>query len=326
MKVFVTGAAGYIGSVVTEQLIEAGHEVLAYDSLKSGHRSAVHPSAEFVLGDILDGNSLRTALVRSQPDAVMHFASEIVVSESYRDPGLHFRVNLAGSLTVLDAMRESGVSRLVFSSSAAVYGEPVGEALTEEDRLEPVSPYGESKLQVERILGWYGRIHGFRHVSLRYFNACGATERNGEDRPVETHLIPILIDTARGVRTGFKLYGADYPTPDGTCIRDYVHVRDIARAHILVLESLESLRSPAYNLGTGSGTSNLEVLRAVERATKMQIPFEVVERRQGDPAVLVASAERIREELGWVPEVVSIDEIVATAWEWRQRRPGGYES
>jgi UDP-glucose 4-epimerase len=325
MRVFVTGAAGYIGSVVTELLVESGHEVVAYDCLKSGHRSAVHPLARFVQGDILDSEALSRALEESRADAAMHFASEIVVSESYRDPGLHFRVNTLGSLELLEAMRKSNVRRLVFSSSAAVYGEPSGGPLAEDHPCAPLSPYGESKLQVERMLRWYGEVHGLRHVSLRYFNACGATERHGEDRPFETHLIPILIDVARGARSGFKLYGNDYPTPDGTCIRDYVHVCDIARAHIMVLEALDRLEFHAYNLGTGSGKSNLEVLKAVEKASGRPIACDLAPRRQGDPAVLTASAERIRRELGWQPEFTDLDSMVASAWNWRIRHPGGYE-
>jgi UDP-glucose 4-epimerase len=325
MKVFVTGGGGFIGSVVTDLLITEGHEVCVYDSFKAGHRAAVRPKAEVVCGDLLDSSRLVEALTESRADAVMHLASEIVVSESYKDPGLHFRTNLSGGIELLEAMRKAGVKGIVFSSSAAVYGEPSEIPLTEDSRMEPISPYGESKLQFETILRWYGEVHGFQHVSLRYFNACGGTERNGEDRPVETHLIPILLDVAEGKRSGFKLYGDDFPTPDGTCVRDYVHVLDIARAHLFVLQTLECASSLAYNLGTGKGSSNREIIESVRRVTGWRIPVETVPRRQGDPAVLVASAKRIENEIGWKPEVTDLDEMIDSAWRWRQAHPGGYE-
>jgi UDP-glucose 4-epimerase len=221
-------------------------------------------------------------------------------------------------------MRKASVGRIVFSSSAAVYGEPSEIPITESANTDPVSPYGESKLQFERILSWYGKIHGFRHVSLRYFNACGATERNGEDRRVETHLIPILLDAAEGKRSGIKLFGDDYPTRDGTCVRDYVHVSDIARAHVLVLEALEQIGEAVFNLGAGEGTTNLEVIQAVQDITGASAPVEKAPRRQGDPAVLVASYEKIHQELGWKPAIANITEMVESAWKWRKTHPGGY--
>jgi UDP-glucose 4-epimerase len=324
VRVFVTGGAGYIGSVAVEALQSAGHDVVVYDSLKSGHRGAVPKAVELIQGDVLDFDHLYRSLKPWRADAVMHFASEIVVSESFRDPELHFRVNLGGGLNVLQAMRACGVSNIVFSSSAAVYGNPDIAIITEDAPKAPVSPYGLTKLQFEQVLEWYGRAHGFRHVSLRYFNACGATEANGEDRAHETHLIPLLIEAAKGRREGVRLFGTDYPTPDGTCIRDYVHVADIARAHVLSLEALEELKFPVYNLGTGRGHSNREVIAAVERVSGRRIEVSEAPRREGDPARLVASADRVSKELGWRPEVESLDEMVASAWRWRQAHPEGY--
>lgn len=324
MKVFVTGAAGYIGSVVTEFLIEVGHGVVAYDNLQTGHREAVHEAAEFVEGDILDAPKLTEAMLQAKPDAVMHLAAESVVGESYQDPGKFFRVNVAGGVNVLEAMRAAEVSRIVFSSTASVYGEPPTDVVDEETPTIPVNPYGESKLQFERILDWYGRIYRYRHVSLRYFNASGATARNGEDRPAETHLIPILLDVVAGKRGAFRLFGTDYPTRDGTCVRDYVHVAAIARGHLLVLQRIESLRYRQYNLGSGKGRSNREVLAAVEAVTQRPVPVEEADRRLGDPATLVASAERIRQELGWEEESGGLEAIVRSAWEWRLAHPNGY--
>lgn len=324
MKVFVTGAAGYIGSVVVEELLSAGHDVFAYDLLKSGHRNALPQEVEFVQGDILDGESLLRALGQARPYAVMHLAGEIVVSESFQDPGLHFRVNVSGGIEVLEAMREAGINRIVFSSTAGVYGDPGVPCITENVSKRPLSPYGLSKLQFEQVLDWYGRTQNFKHVSLRYFNACGATEKNGEDRKNETHLIPIVIEAAMGKRAGIKLYGTDYPTSDGTCVRDYVHVSDIARAHVTVLEALDGLKASAYNLGTGRGHSNREVIDTVRRVSGWKIMVEEVERRPGDPAMLVASAKLIEEELGWKPQVTELEDMVASAWRWRQAHPNGY--
>jgi UDP-glucose 4-epimerase len=325
MKVFVTGAAGYIGSVTAEELVRAGHEVVAYDNLSSGHRAALPGNVPLVVGDILDGELLYRSLQDMQADAVLHFASEIVVSESYENPGSHFRTNVAGSLETLEAALRAGVPRFVFSSSAAVYGAPNVSIITEETPPDPVSPYGLSKLQVEQMLEWYGRVLGFQHASLRYFNACGATKRNGEDRPNETHLIPLLLDTVLGRRDPpFRLFGEDYATRDGTCVRDYVHVADIARAHILALEALDDLDGAVYNLGSGVGFTNREVIAAVERVTGERVPVEPAPRRRGDPDALVASNERARCDLGWEPKVRSIDAMVESAWKWRLDHPHGY--
>ena len=301
MNILVTGAAGYIGSVVTERLIEHGHTVVALDNLRHGHRDAVHPAARFVQGDLLDREWLHHEVRQAKVDAVVHLAAEALIDESIRNPGLFFRVNVTGGLNLLDAMAAAGVSRMIFSSTAAVYGEPESIPIREDATLRPVNSYGESKLAFERAMAWYERAHGLRHVSLRYFNACGATERCGELHLPETHLIPILLDVALGRRQSMQLYGTDYDTPDGTCIRDYVHVRDIADAHLLCLAHIDEIPSQAFNLGNGAGYSNREVIEAARRITGSS--FSVIEapRRPGDPARLVASADRISSVLGWKP-------------------------
>ncbi|HRK21461.1 MAG TPA: UDP-glucose 4-epimerase GalE [Fimbriimonadaceae bacterium] len=324
MKLFVTGAAGYIGSVVTEQLIREGHTVAAFDSLKSGNRASIPADVELIVGDMRDREAVKGALEASRAEAVMHFAAESIVSESYEDPGRHFEVNVGGGVNLLQAMAECGVFRLVFSSTAAVYGESESNPITEDTPTVPVNPYGESKLQFERMLPWFAERYGLQHVSLRYFNAAGATEANGESRPKETHLIPILLEVAAGRRDSFTLFGDDYPTPDGTCIRDYVHVADIAAAHVLALEQIERLPSRIYNLGTGRGASNREVLSAVERVTGVPIAPKVEGRRPGDPAVLVASADRIARELGWRPQG-TLESMIEDAWRWNLKHPKGYE-
>jgi UDP-glucose 4-epimerase len=324
MRVLVTGAAGYIGSVVTERLIEGGHEVFAIDSLKTGHRAAVHPNAKFTQLDLLDAPALREAVSEARPDAAVHLAAEALIDESIRDPGLFFRVNVTGGLNLLDAMVASGVKRIVFSSTAAVYGEPDHIPITEESPKEPVNAYGESKLQFERALPWYHRAHGIRHVSLRYFNACGATERCGESRSKETHIIPLLFEAALGRRERFSLFGSDYPTRDGTCVRDYVHVADIADAHLLALGKMDELEQAAYNIGSGSGYTNREVVDAVKRVTEREFEVEVAERRAGDPAQLVASNEKIKRDLGWSPKFEDIESMVRSAWKWRLEHPEGY--
>src|SRR5688500_11224552 len=271
MNILVTGAAGYIGSVVTERLIEAGHSVVALDNLHHGHREAVHPSARFLHGDLLDRDWLHEEVRRAHVDAVVHLAAEALIDESVRNPGLFFRVNMTGGLNLLDAMAAAGVTRMIFSSTAAVYGEPTIVPIPEDAPLRPVNAYGESKLAFERAMAWYARAHGLRHVSLRYFNACGATERCGERHEPETHLIPILFDAALGRRGSMKLFGTDYDTPDGTCVRDYVHVRDIADAHVLGLQHIDRIESTAFNLGNGAGYTNRQVIAAVERITGRSI-------------------------------------------------------
>lgn len=326
MRILVTGGAGFIGSVITEQLVEAGHSVVVLDNFKSGHRAAIHPSAQVIDGDIELPSDLDRAFSESMPDAVCHLAGEIKVDESARNPGLHFRANVVGGIHLLDAMVRHNVCKLVFSSTAAVYGEPSSIPIVESDPTVPVNPYGETKLQFERALRWYAEIHGLHHVTLRYFNACGASMRYGEHRQQETHIIPILFEVALGQRHGFKLFGQDYPTKDGTCVRDYIHVVDIASAHILALDTMESLGSAIYNVGTGGGYSNLEVLEAAREVTGHPIPFEFAERRPGDSATLVASSDKIRKELGWEPKFPDLHSMVESAWLWRRNHPNGYSN
>ncbi len=324
MRVLVTGGAGYVGSVVTEALIDQGHEVVALDDLSHGHREAVHPQARFVEGDLLDAEWIDEILDRERPDAVVHMAAEALIDVSVTDPGRFFRANVVGGINLLDSMARHHVTRLVFSSTAAVYGEPQRVPIPEESPLRPVNSYGESKLAFERMLGWYRRAHGLRHVSLRYFNACGATERSGEHHDPETHLVPILLEVALGLRAQATLFGADYDTPDGSCIRDYVHVTDLAQAHLLALDHIDELGARTYNLGNGAGFSNLELVHAVREATGHDLPLAVGPRRPGDPARLVADASRVRGELGWSPDHPDLADMVKSAWAWRLEHPRGY--
>jgi UDP-glucose 4-epimerase len=316
MNVLVTGAAGYIGSVVTERLLDQGHQVVALDNLRHGHREAVHPAARFVEGDLLDREWLIATVRQTGVDAIVHLAAEALIDESIRDPGTFFRVNVTGGLNLLDAMAAAAVRRLIFSSTAAVYGEPVEVPIREDAALRPVNAYGESKLAFERALPWYFRAHGIRHVSLRYFNACGATARTGERHEPETHLIPILLDVALGRRDAVYLFGTDYDTPDGTCVRDYVHVLDIAEAHVRCLKRIDTIEPTAFNLGNGHGYSNREVIAAVERVTGRPVRVIAAPRRPGDPARLVASADRIAHELGWRPGNDALDPMIQSAWTW----------
>jgi UDP-glucose 4-epimerase len=322
MKILVTGAAGYIGSVVAERLIEIGHTVTALDNLLHGHREAVHPEARFLEGDLLDCEWLGRELRDGGYDAVVHLAAEALIDESVRDPGRFFRANVTGGLNLLDAMTAAGVKRLVFSSTAAVYGEPESIPIREDAPHRPVNAYGESKLAFERALPWYRRAHGLCHVSLRYFNACGATARCGERHEPETHLIPILLEVALGARESIRLFGTDYDTPDGTCIRDYVHVRDIAEAHARCLAAIDQLGADAFNLGNGAGYSNRQVIDAVQRVTGRPIAVVNAARRPGDPARLVASADRIGARVGWRPAIADLETMIESAWAWTTRQPG----
>ncbi len=324
MRILVTGAAGYIGSVVTEQLVEQGHRVLALDNLKNGHGKAVHPGAEFVQGHLLEPTWLHSFLLSHPVDAVVHLAAEALIDVSMRDPGLFFRANVVGGINLLDAMVAAGVKRMVFSSTAAVYGEQARMPITEDAPQVPVNAYGESKLMFERILEWYRGAHGVNYVTLRYFNACGATERFGENHVPETHILPILFEVALGQRKEFRIFGTDYDTPDGTCIRDYIHVADIAQAHVLALQHVDRIGARAYNMGNCSGYSNQQVVDAVRMVTGCPIPVVPAPRRPGDPARLIASSDRIRAELGWKPQYPELETMVATAWAWRKQHPRGY--
>jgi UDP-glucose 4-epimerase len=325
-RIVVTGAAGYIGSIVTELLCDAGHQVAAWDNLKNGHRGAVDDRARFVQVDLTDREAVRGALLAEGPDAVIHLAAEALIDVSMRDPGLFYRANLVGGINLLEAMVEAGSRQLVFSSTAATYGQPERTPITEELAGSPCNSYGESKWAFERSLRWYETAHGLRHISFRYFNASGATRAHGEDHRPETHIIPLLIATAQRRRDVFRLFGTDWSTPDGTCVRDYVHVVDIAQAHVLALDRMTTVACGAFNLGLGHGYSNREVVAAVEKVTGLPIPVEPAPRRPGDPDILVADAGKSRRELGWVPRFPDLESMVATAWAWRQEHPEGYRS
>lgn len=325
MRVVVTGGAGYIGSHVAVALGEGGHQVRIVDDLSTGHRALIR-GLDFVHADLRRPDELEAAFAGGPWDAVVHLAARSLVGESMGAPARYYETNVLGGFHLLEAMRRRRVKLLVFSSTAAVYGEPEQVPIAEEQPPAPTNPYGETKLAVERMISWYARTYGLRFVVLRYFNVAGAdVERDlGEDHRPETHLIPLLVEVALGRRAAFELYGDDYPTPDGTCIRDFVHVRDIARAHRLALEHLaRGGASRVFNLGTGSGFSVRQVWETAMRVTGCDIPVRIAPRRPGDPPVLVASAARIREELGWAPRF-SLESMIESAWRWRQRRPMGY--
>ena len=327
MRTLVTGGAGYIGSVMVPMLIDGGHTVMVLDDLSSGHREAVK-GADLQVVDLVDPASVRDACWQFRPDACLHFAAHSLVGESMLNPLKYFRANVGGGLNLLRAMTEVGCYLLVFSSTAATYGVPESIPIVEDSPAEPINPYGWSKLMFERVLAELSRINAIRYTSLRYFNAAGADLENGlgEDHAPETHLIPRVIAAALGKEPEATVYGTDYATPDGTCVRDYIHILDLCRAHVLALEHLESGgESRMYNLGNGNGFSVLEVIESVKRISGRG--FEVVEsgRRTGDPPSLVASSERIREELGWEPAFRDLDGIVETAWKWHHEHPDGYE-
>jgi UDP-glucose 4-epimerase len=321
MKILVTGGAGYIGGTLTRLLLSQGHAVTVYDNLCHSKRLAVDAKAEFVEGDVADRPLLEETLSRGRFDGVMHFAALIEAGESMKRPEIYFRNNTAASLTLLEAMLATGHDRLVFSSTAACYGEPESTPILEDAKLQPTNPYGESKLLVEQMLRWMNVSHGLNYASLRYFNVAGAIEGYGEAHEPESHLIPLILDVALGRRTSIKIFGRDYPTKDGTCIRDYIHVRDLAEAHLLALGALSEAKSRLiYNIGNGQGFTVLEVIESVRRVTGRPITVEECPRRPGDPAVLVASSEKIKTELGWTPKFAELDQIVASAWEWHQKR------
>ena len=322
MKVLVTGGAGYIGSVVAAELLGDGHDVVVYDNLVKGHREAVPKGAVFVEGDLGDDELLRRTLVDRSIDAVVHMAAYSLVGESVREPSKYYANNVVAGLVLLDAMRACGVKSIVFSSTAAVYGEPERMPIDEDFPTKPTNPYGETKLAFEHALAWYHGAYGVRSASLRYFNAAGATEELGEDHDPETHLIPLVLKAAAGTAPKVTLFGDDYPTDDGTCIRDYIHVIDLARAHVLALEALASSKIDLrrYNLGCGGGYSVKQVVEAAKRVTGRDVPFSMGPRRAGDPARLIASSARIRAELGWEPKRQDLDEIIASAWKWMKRK------
>jgi UDP-glucose 4-epimerase len=321
MKVFVTGGAGYIGSVTTELLLDEGHEVVVFDNLERGHRQAIDRRAKLIKGDLRNGEATLRAMKAARPDAVMHFAAYALVGESMLNPGMYFGNNVMGGVNLVEAMVKVGVPKIVFSSTCATYGYPPKVPIVEETVQVPVNPYGESKLMYEKVLAWYQTIHGIKPVFLRYFNASGATRQFGEDHDPETHLIPNVIKVALGQQEHVKVFGTDYATPDGTCIRDYIHIVDLGRAHIL---ALTGQHTGAFNLGTGHGFSVREVINVVREVTGRTIPEVLAPRRPGDPDRLVASAERAKSVLGWAPQFSNLRSIVESAWAWHQDHPNGY--
>ena len=323
MKILVTGGAGYIGSVVVEQLIAAGDSVVVFDNFSQGHRAAVHPEAVFVEGDLANRAEIDAALSQHRPDAVMHFASRTLVGESMQKPFLYLGDNVTTGLNLLQSIVENGVKRIILSSTANLFDQPERMPIDESERIIPGSPYGESKFILERMLHWLDRIYGVRFACLRYFNAAGATSTRGEDHDPELHLIPLVLQVALGKREKVSIFGDDYPTRDGTCVRDYIHVIDLAQAHILALGALDG-GSRFYNLGNGEGFTVKEVIDTARDVTGKAIRADVGPRRAGDPAVLVAASDRIRKELGWVPRFPHVREIIESAWRWHQANPDGY--
>jgi UDP-glucose 4-epimerase len=321
MKILVVGGAGYIGSICAEVLLDEGHHVGIFDNLVEGHRAAVDKRATFFEGDLADRATIKQALANYRPEAVMHFAASALVGESMQNPSKYFRNNVASGLNLLDGMIELGISNLIFSSTCAIFGPPERVPIDEILPMRPINPYGESKLIFESVLRWYHQLHGLKVVSLRYFNAAGASAKFGEHHRVETHLIPNVLKVALGDKPHVEIYGTDYDTPDGTCIRDYIHILDLARAHIL---ALDAPHSAFYNLGTGGGSSVREVIAAGRTVTGKNIPVIEKPRRPGDPPRLIASSRKIKEELGWTPKFESLQAIIESAWKWHQKFPNGY--
>ena len=326
MRVLVTGGAGYIGSHVVQQLVETDHDVVVYDSLERGYRQAVHPDARLIVGDLLDTERLRFAVSTHDFDGIMHFASRIQVGESMRQPFLYLRDNVYGIINLLEIASQHKIQRFILSSTANLFDAPQRLPIAEDEALEPGSVYGETKYMAERLLRWMDRLYGMKYCSLRYFNACGAHPDGhiGEAHDPETHLIPLVLQVAQGKRDSIDIYGADYPTPDGTCIRDYVHVLDLARAHVLALEALKDNESRVYNLGSGSGYSVRQVIEAARRVTGHAIPANEAPRRPGDLPELIADSQKISVELGWETQYKDLDSIIHTAWNWHRHHPNGY--
>jgi UDP-glucose 4-epimerase len=324
MHILVTGGAGYIGSVVVEELIREGEQVTVLDNLYQGHRAAVHPEAEFVHADLADAGAVNALFARQGFDAVMHFASNSLVGESVQEPLKYLGDNVVNGSNLLRAAIDHEVGRFILSSTANLFDQPEEIPITEKERIIPGSPYGESKFILERMLHWLDRIHGLRYAALRYFNAAGATVERGEDHSPETHLIPLVLQVALGQREQIQVYGSDYPTRDGTCVRDYIHVIDLAQAHILALRALDE-GSRTYNLGNGQGYTVREVIDTARRVTGHPIPAVDGPRRPGDPPELVAGSDKIRRELGWQPRFPDLYDIVQSAWNWHRTHPRGYE-
>jgi UDP-glucose 4-epimerase len=324
LNILVTGGAGYIGSICSEVLLSRGYGVVALDNLVEGHREAVPPGAIFCHADIAVKVQIEEVFAKHKIDAVMHFAEETLVAKSMREPSAFYAANVAGGINLLDSMVCHGVNKIIFSSTAATYGEPETSPITEDHRKSPINPYGKSKLTFEQVLADYRAYMGLKFVTVRYFNAAGASKERGEAHRTETHLIPRVLDTALGAYPMLEIFGSDFPTPDGTCVRDYIHVLDIADSHLRTLEEIDRVPGEAFNVGTSDGYSNLQVVQTAERITGRKIPHKLSARRPGDPATLVASNEKLKKTLGWEASHSSLEEILQSAWDWRQKFPKGY--
>lgn len=323
MSVLVTGGAGYIGSVVVEQLVQSGEQVVVFDNLYQGHREAVHPQATLIEGNLANRTAIDQALSQHKPHTVMHFASHTLVGESMKHPFQYLGENVTNGLNLLQSMVQYGVKKFILSSTANLFDAPKKMPIDEDEQLVAGSPYGESKFILERMLYWLDKIHGLRYAALRYFNAAGATAERGEDHHPELHLIPIVLQVALGQRESVTIFGSDYPTPDGTCVRDYIHVADLAQAHILAMKAIDQ-KSRVYNLGNGQGFSVKQVIETARKITGHAIPVQNGARRPGDPAVLIASSEKIRKELNWQPKYPELHSIIESAWNWHKKNPHGY--
>ena len=324
MNIFLTGGAGYIGSAAAQTLLEAGHDVTVYDSLIKGYRAAVPGGARFIQADLADHDTLHESLDSESYDAVMHFAAFIEAGESMQLPGKYFQNNLVLSCGLIEAVARVGIPRFVLSSTASIYASS-SDPLTEESTIGPNNVYGQTKLMIEQVLDWYRQIHGLHYAALRYFNAAGALAERGEAHQPETHLIPLVLQVALGQREDIKIFGVDYPTPDGTCIRDYIHIADLIQAHVLALDALENEGKLVYNLGNGAGYSVREVIEAARKVTEQEIPATEAPRRPGDPPRLVADSSRIQSELHWQPEYPELETILMSAWNWHRQHPDGYD-